>query len=157
KIAGGPPGGVGEPARSIAFKEVGDHFSVGLRPEAMTLRRQRFPQFTVVLDNAVVNDGKRFAAIEMRMRIDVRGSSMGRPTGVASCDSTRRAIAGDQPLERLESAGGLFHFQRLGADCCQTGRVISSIFKPAESVDHEGRGVAVADVPDYSTHEERGG
>ena len=93
----------------------------------------------------------------MRMRIGVRGSSMGRPTRVANCDSTRRAIGGDQPLEGLESASGLPHFQRFGADRRETGRVISSIFKPAESVHYEGRRVAVADVPDYSTHEERGG
>ncbi len=79
-----------------AVDQVGDDFRVGLALEHITLGAQRFAQFIVVLDDAVVHQGDTPGAVvgigagavaEMRMRVVHRRRAMGGPAGVgdASC------------------------------------------------------------------------
>src|SRR5687767_10650540 len=68
--------------RQRLFQEVGDDFAVRLGLKGVTAFGELLPQLPEVLDNSVVNDGKVAGAIEMRMGVFLRHSTVGSPAGV---------------------------------------------------------------------------
>ena len=67
--------------------QLGNHLGVGVRLELVTFALQEKLDVLVVCDDTVVNDDELvFVVRPLRVRVDLRGDSVGSPTRVADSD-----------------------------------------------------------------------
>ena len=80
------PHGVGDVAAIGLLDEVREDLRVGLGVEVVAAGQQAIAQLAVVLDDAVVDDRDVTGAIDVGMRVEVVGPSVGGPAGVGQAD-----------------------------------------------------------------------
>ena len=155
EIVGRTQHGLSQPVRAVPFDQMSNHFGVGLGPEAMTFGGERAAELAIILDDPVVNNRQARSTVEMRMRIDVRGTAMRRPprmrysgrrmelasVGLQSqIGDTRRR---DQPLENRRCAA---------IDHGKAGGIVAAIFEPPDAFDQDRNHVASRCRADYAAH-----
>jgi hypothetical protein len=78
---------------------------------------------------------------------------MGGPTGVADTAHTVDRVHTENFFQVAQFAGRAAYTKRLiAARDCQTGRVITAVLKPLETLQNDGDSFAVPDIPYDSTH-----
>jgi hypothetical protein len=68
--------------------EMGDDLGVSVGREMMASRQELASKLLVILDDTVVDDGDATGAVQMRMSVAVRGSSVGGPARVTNAAGT---------------------------------------------------------------------
>jgi hypothetical protein len=131
---------------------MGDDFRVGLGAEPMPFGRQRLSQLPVILDDPVVDDGHLGLAIEVRMRIGIRGPAMGGPPRVADAEGALGPVGGDQGLEIGDLARRLPNVEGHPGDRGNSRRVIPAILQSTQAREEKGDRFPMADVSDDATH-----
>src|SRR5262249_49848858 len=76
------------PLIEVIRNEMRNRFRIGFRFEAMLLLLKLLPQFTVVLDNAIMHDSNLVG--DMRMCVIFRRPAMRRPARMADTDRARQ-------------------------------------------------------------------
>ena len=114
---------------------------------------QKFAQFQIILDDAVVHDGDFPVLGDVRVGICVVRLAVGGPAGMADAERAgqKRAIFGfcDQILE---PSLGLFDLQNavlLHADACG---VIAPVFQARQTLQQDGRSLLGSYVSYDTTH-----
>ena len=69
--------------------QVREHLGVGLGLERVPLHLEHLPQRAVVLDDAVVHDGDRARAVDVRMRVALVRRAVRGPARVGDADACR--------------------------------------------------------------------
>src|SRR5580704_6109636 len=89
----------------------------------------------------------------MGMSIDLVGTAMGRPAGVADADGARQRLLGQPHFEIAELAFGTTAGQVAGLQRRDPGRVIAAVFQPLQSIHHAARDRLAAQDTDDSAHQ----
>src|SRR5215471_6996534 len=114
----------------------------------MTLRQQLPPQLDLVFDDAVVDHRQATMAIQMRVRVRLRHSSVGGPTGVPE----RRRSAG-QRRDCLADLPYVLFDQQSVMSSSDPPRVVASVLEFSQALQDQLRRLVVsADVTKYPTH-----
>jgi hypothetical protein len=138
----------------LALDQVREHFGIGLAREAMAFVDELRAQRRVILDDAVVHDGKRPRAIEVRVRVFVGGPTVRCPAGVADADVAVQRFAVRQALgESPELAFGLRPKQRAGIiDDGDPGGIVAAVFEPPQGVHDHRNAITRPDIANDAAH-----
>lgn len=132
---------------------------VGLRHEVVALRRELGLELGEVLDDAVVDDGQLAAIDNVRVRVEIRWTTVGCPAGVADTqDGVLERACRDLLLESSDLTGLLAPPDFSIREDCDTSRVIAAVFESTQSLENNVKGKVfavirvVTDVSNNSTH-----
>ena len=131
--------------------EMRHHLGVGLGRELGAAGFELGAQFGEILDDAVVDD--RDLVGRMGMGIDLVGTAMGRPAGMADADGARQRLLGEPDLEIAQLAFGAAAGQVAGLQRRDPGQVIAAVFQPLQGIDHARRDRLAAEDSDDSAHQ----
>ena len=125
---------------------------------------QLFLQFLVVLDDTVVHtDYDRFDGAgsgtcavsgNMGMRIGLGRITVGSPASVTDTTGAEQSASAVNLLRQvLKFAGSLYYFcQLIAVSYCDSCRIISSVFKLAQSLQKDRRSLMMTGKTNNSTH-----
>src|SRR5258706_3198053 len=137
----------------VFLDQVCDNFSVGFGRELVTLFDQLLLQAEIVLDDAVVYDDNLAGAVAMRMGILFRGTSVSSPPGVAYAITAVERFEADNFFQIAQLAFGAADLQLVPiAGNGNSGRVITSVFKPAQALNNNRDYFLSADITYNATH-----
>jgi len=150
----GFPDGGHQVAFEVLLDQVGDHLGVGLRDEDMTPGLQVTPELGKVFDDPVVDDHDLPGAVCMRVGVDDRGTAVGRPAGVADAEVADRHFFRNALDQGVDLGGALYQgcFPVLVVEDRDARRVVPTVLEPLQALDDDGRGLALAQVPDDPAH-----
>ena len=143
------------PAGAVrAAEEHSGDLGVGFAPEGEALGEELGLQLSVVLDDAVVDDGEPVVIGQVRVGVVVGGSAVGRPAGVPDAGgAVGERVALQVVAEDAELARALAHTQiALTVDDGDAGGVVSAVFETGQARKKDGLALARAHVSDDSTH-----
>ena len=153
------PHGVGEVAGAVelAPDELCRHLGVGLGVELHPFCEQLALERVEVLDDAVVDQCEATAlAAPVRVRVDVRGTSVGGPAGVADAGARRsEGVRVQRGPKVLQLAGALLGVDAVLGDEGDARRVVAPVLQACEPLHDHGLSLVVrvrSDVTDDSTH-----
>jgi hypothetical protein len=149
--------GLSEPrARGeLALEHVGDDLRVGLGRARVALGLQLVPELLVVLDDAVVGDGDRAGAVEVRMGVVLDSGPVRGPARVAYAGGRRRrgfGGGGTQGVEGMAPHGVALSPKSPVVDEDDAGRVIAAVLEKGQCVQQHRQGLRRAGHPDNSAH-----
>jgi hypothetical protein len=142
-------------AGGLAY-QLGDDFSVGLRPEVdAVLRLELLLELVRVLDDAVVHHRDAARLVQMRVGVLVRAGAMGGPAGVRDTGDVGVVLA-QVLLEEGDGVVGLAHAGVLGHRqfvCSRinrgdASRIVAARFEHLETFDEDRRCGFTADEGD---------
>ena len=144
---------VDERSLVVARHEVGEHFGVGLAFERDALALQKSLKRRVVLDDAVVNDRDLAGSVLVRVRV-----GLARPAvrGPARVRDTHGRVLGRVVQARgqvVDASRALAHEHAARVEQRDARAVVPPVFEPAQSLDQDGRGLALANVSHDSAHD----
>jgi hypothetical protein len=147
--------GVGEggAAPQAVLDEVDDDLRIGLAAEAMPVRHELVLQLAVVLDDAVVDNGRDAVAVEVRMRVRLARAAMCRPPRMADAQRAGRRPLHQHAVEIAELALGAAELEVPVDGDGDAGGVVAAILQPAQALHHDRHGVARSDVADDAAHQ----
>ncbi len=131
--------------------QVGDDLGVGLRSECVPACLKLFPQFGVVLDDAVVDDRHPIRG-HMRVRVVGAWHPMGRPAGVGDTDLGCHRLLVEKLLEVTHLAFGAAALQPALFKHGKTGGVVPAILQGMQAGDQDGADIALGYSTNDSTH-----
>jgi hypothetical protein len=99
-----------------------------------------------------VDESEAPVRVEVRVRVLVGRLSVGSPPRVADSESSGRRSFSHQFSERCDPPGALAGFYLVAVDDRDPGGVIAAIFKPAQTIEKDGRSFRSTDVTDNATH-----
>ena len=137
----GPSNGVFKRCRAgLEFRldQVGDDFRIGLRLEFVPLGLQFEPEFVVVLDDPVVNDGNAACTVHVRMRIGFGWRAMSGPAGVPDPRGAADGPGFQRKVKVCQLADGFPPVQRAVLQYGNACRVITAVFQALQPL-HEKR------------------
>ena len=119
----------------VVFSDQVRHYlGVGLGRELEALGFQFVPQFLVVFDDAVMNDGQAVAR-HMRMGVELGRLAMGRPAGVGNAHMAGNRVRGDGVCQGSYLAHFPGPLYLVGAaDYGHPGGVVTPVFKAAQAL-----------------------
>src|SRR5262249_9160457 len=117
----------------------------GVAAELDALGLQLSVQLTVVLDDAVVDDGHPLGAVQVRMGVAVVRRAVGGPPGVPDTGRAGNRQPGQLLVQVLDPPGLLGRLQ-LFPDDGHAGRVVAAVLQPAQSLDDDVECLARADI-----------
>ena len=132
-----------------------DDFRIGVRSKIVPIGLQLVPQFGKVLDDAVVNQRDSTGGITVRVRVLVRGISVGRPARMADADGRARGTVQLRQLgfEVRHAAGRAYDIQfAVGGQQRYAGRVIAAVLQELEAGHEDRRRRLRANISDDSAH-----
>ncbi len=133
--------------------QMGQHFGVRFgREMVLTLPQKRILDLRIILDHAIVDEGKFTALIEMRMRILIGRLAVGRPTRVTDAVGPGRGRVGHQLREPGDASRALARLDMVTIDDRDAGGIIAAVFEPAQPIEQDGRGFRSTDVSNNATH-----
>ena len=137
----------------VVLKQMSHHFGVGLGLHLIALFGEHFPQFQIVFDDAVVDDGDPSIAADVGMGIHIGRLTMGGPPGVTdAAGGFHAAHLLHLVLQVLDTALGLDHLQPFGAQHRHTGGVIPTVLQLIQSLQQNGHGLFPAHISYDSAH-----
>ena len=129
------------------------HFGVRAAAEGDAFLLQPLLDDGIVLDDAIVHQGKVARGGHMRMCIGLRGLAVGGPAGVGYADVACAVFVGGILLQPGHFACSLVHVQpSFGVDEGDACTVVASVFQSFQSFNQDGISLPLADVSYYSTH-----
>src|SRR5437870_1129624 len=99
-----------------------------------------------------MDDGDAVAAVDLRMRVGVRGTPVRGPSRVSNPHAAVGTLAGHQPLESGNLAETLADLEAVSIDGRQPGRVIPPVLEPLECGRQHPDRLLPTDVTDYAAH-----
>jgi hypothetical protein len=129
-----------------------------LRIEGISLFDEFGAKLTVVLDDAVMDDGKTSTLGKVRMAVHLRDASVCRPASMTDPDMIRREIIGiGLELQVRDLPDGFHDLDRsLMVHDTYTGTIIATIFESTESGDYFSSGTPLtSEVSEDSTHRKK--
>ena len=137
----------------VVLKQMGHHFGVGLGLHLIALFGEHFPQFQIIFNDAVVDDGDPSIAADVGMGIHIGRLTMGGPPGVTdAAGGFHAAHLLHLVLQVLDAALGLDHLQPFGAQHRHTGGVIPTVLQLIQSLQQNGHGLFPAHISYDSAH-----
>ena len=111
------------------FQQMRQHLSISLGLKYMALLNQLLLKHQIVLNNTIVYYCKIPSAISMRMRVQIRWSTMSCPTGVTNTNAAYRHIAINLLLQLCQTAYAFLHTNLVSFIIIysNTSRVITSV------------------------------
>ena len=138
----------------IQVQQVDDDLGVGLALELEALFLELFPQRGVVLDDAVMYDGKLVIVAHMGMGVHIGGFPVGGPSGMADAGRAGHGCAPlDIRVQIFNHADGFFHMDAILPQHGDAGGVVSSIFQFLQSIQQDGGCALAAGEADNTTHQ----
>src|SRR6185436_10860607 len=131
---------------------MGDNFGIGFRREAVTVRLELGLQLEVVLQDAVVDDGKAPAAVAMGVSIVVRWAPVGCPARVPEAYDPAQRFQSDEAVESVDATDASPHFETCGGLYREPCGVIAAVLEPAKALEKDPHRIPAADVSEDSTH-----
>ena len=121
---------------------MGDDLGVRLARELVAAGLQLLAQLTEVLHDAVVDDGHAARAVQVRVRVAVRGGAVRGPARVGNAAGGAKVALGAL-LDELGHATGALHAAQATviAQDLDAGGIVSAILKRLEAVEQKGRGL----------------
>ena len=118
------------------------------------LVEQKLLDLHIVFDDTVVDQGNIAGLRDMGMGVDVRGLTVGGPTGVSDAHGSLHVRAAVEHIrEHLNPALGLFHLKALLLGPHRhTGGVIAPVLHPKQSLQQNGCSLFLPHITDYSAH-----
>src|SRR5262245_14910524 len=116
---------------------MGYDLRIGGRAEDKAQRLQAFLKGGVILDDAVVREDDLAVPADVRMRVRVGDSPVGRRTGSADREAAMDWLFGDQARELLDAADPLADRDSIVAEHRQPGTVVPAILQAAEPLNED--------------------
>ena len=139
-------------ARGI-LDQMGERLGVGLAREAVPGALQRGPQHVGVLDDAVVHQRDRAAAVDVGMGVALGGGAVGGPARVRDTGRAVEGMALELVRQRGHARGELRDYDPAAIGQSHPCRVVAAILEPLQSFQQPGRRVAAAGVPHDPAHQ----
>jgi len=114
---------------------VDERLGVGFGPEVVPVLLQPAPQHVRVLDYAVVDEGERAGAIDMGMRVALRGRAVRGPARMADAARPVHGVARQQVTKVRDPPRELAGFDAAAVEHGNAGGVVSAVFEPAQAFD----------------------
>src|SRR5207245_5704395 len=134
------------------FDEMGDDLGIGLGLELVTQCAQLALQLFVILDDAVVDDDERAAAVAVRVSVLLGGAAVGGPAGVPDAERPLEAREAQGFLQVAELACAPHDLESAAVHDRYAGGIIAAVFEAAEAVQEDRADLLVSDVPDDPAH-----
>ena len=141
-----------EVPRIDLLEEMHDDLCIRLGLEDVPLGNQLFLQRKIVLDDAVVHDGKVAMAVRMRMRVHIRRTPVCRPARMTDAEAAHGHISLDLVAQCGKSADTLLHADVLSIIDGDTCRVIAAILELRQTVEQKLRRLTIPHITNDSTH-----
>ena len=130
-----------------------EHFGVRVAAEGVSALNQGVLECVVVLDDAVVDEGKLAVTTEVGVGVDVIRWSVCGPTRVSDSDVARGRLVSDVRQQVIHLAFPAVMGQgSSGVQDGDTSTVISAVFKPLEALDDEGKRRLFPEVANDAAH-----
>ncbi len=137
----------------ILFHQVRDDFGVGLGNELVAFQLELVLEAQIVFDDAVVHHHDIAGTVAMRVRVFFGGTPVRRPAGVADAVGAVHRVDANRVFQVAQFSRRSSNRQMVIAiQDCDTGRVITAVFEPAQPIQDDGDCSSVADIADNSTH-----
>ena len=130
--------------------EVRDNLRVRVAGQPHALRFELTSQHSVILDDAVVDDGH--IPRNVGMSVDFARAAMRRPPGVSDPGPANQRFLAESFLEVRELPGRPGNFDSTPRVNCQAGRVVAPILEPTQPLDEDTCTVSRADVANDAAH-----
>ena len=140
-------------ALQLVLEEVDDDLGVRLGCEAVPGRDEGGLQLLEVLDDPVVDDGGRAAAVDVRVRVLLRRPAVRRPAGVADARIPRRRTLRDDRGEVVELALRAADLEPPVPGDGDTGRVVAAVLELAQAAHQERERLTRSGVADDPAHD----
>jgi len=134
----------------LKVNQVGNNFRVRFGSKGAALSHELGFQFSIIFDDAVVNDGQ--AVDQMGMGVVFGRAAVGCPPRMADAESAVRIGSSDKLGERRDLASGADDFEVRAVMDGQTGRIVTAIFQTLQALKQNGRSLIATDVTNYATH-----
>ena len=133
--------------------EVSDQLRVGLGDQGVPVLLESCPELLEVLDDPVVDDGHGPRAIEVRVRVAVRGRAVGGPARVAHRDRAGRVSLDVERALQLRELPGPLDDGEGSVEHGDARGVVSAVLQPSESFEDDRKGLVGAHVAHDAAHE----
>ena len=143
------------PFRDVLLDQVRQHFRVGLRAEHVAALGEGRAERAGVLDDAVVDERERAAAVGVRVRVDGVGRAVRGPAGVGDARVAGRQRRAQLLLERADLARGLVHLDPAVRHDRDARRVVAAVLEPLQPLEQQRGRVAGPGVAYDAAHERR--
>ena len=137
----------------LLVNQMRDDFGIGLGRETIAGAGQFPPQFLVIFDDAVVDQGNP-AVRAMGVRVRPGDPAMGRPAGMGDAELARGAFFPhglDQIGDLADGLDGGNALSRI-VDQRHAGGIVAAIFEPLESFEQDIGDIPLRDRANYSAH-----
>jgi hypothetical protein len=131
---------------------MGKHLGVRLGSEPVAARDEPLLQLGVVLENAVVDHRQISRAVSMRVRIRVRGASMGRPARVPHAHGALHGLLRHDGGKLGHLSGPSPDREPRRAHHRDASRVVPPVLDASEPIEENPTRLPIANVADDSTH-----
>ena len=132
---------------------MGRHLGVGLRSKGVAFADQPRPQIGVILDDAVVNECKRTAAILMRVRILIGRSPVSGPPGVPEPGAALgQRILVEHDFKVRQRAGLAPYVHQPAVQNCDACRVVAAVFESPQTGEDDVTSRLWSDVGHDAAH-----
>src|SRR5205807_1797360 len=129
------------------------HLSIGVGGELVAaFALQLVAQRRIIFDHAVVHQRDFSALVKMRMRIFVGHFAMSSPACVTDAVLSRGRFLGHQFGKVRDPSGAFARLDLLPVYDGNASGIVTSIFKPPQTVQKYGRRFCATDISDNSTH-----
>ena len=134
--------------------EVGDDLGVGLGDELVALGDELALQIEIVFDNAVVHHHDAARAVAVRMGVLLGGAAVRSPARVADAERATERVLAQDFFQVAQLAGRAPHRQLVarGTAYGDSGRIISAVFEPPQSLDDDRDHLLGSDISDNAAH-----
>ena len=135
------------------FHELHKHLRVGVAFELHTLCLKLHLDVGIVLDYAVMDDGKIMASGVMRMGVACRRLAVRRPACMGNAHAARHILVAAILRQVVDLAFGFIHIQLSAvANHCHAGTVIAAILQALQAFNQNRISFLRSDVTYNSTH-----
>ena len=133
--------------------ELHEYLGIGVRAERHSFRLELSFQVSIVLDDTIMDNGKILRLRIMRMRIDGRGLTMGRPSGMCDTDSTADILVTAIFHQIVYLSFCLADIQvTIVINQCDTCRVVTTILQASQTFNQNRESVLLSNISYYSAH-----
>ena len=140
-------------AVEVHFEQMRHDLGIGVAAEGIPLLRQLLAERGVVLDDAVVDDGEASVIGNVRVRVELRRSAVGRPARMPdAADAAYLFAVVRQGAEVLKPSGCAGGFYSVIVYDREARGVVAPVFEPFQSFkQHRSRAFGPGEA-DYSAH-----
>lgn len=135
----------------VVGDEVGEGFGIGLGFEGISLLEEEFFHAEVIFNDPVVDDRNGIVAAGMGVGVCLGNIAVGGPAGMADAEFPAEVFP-DRVFEFDDAPGAPDGVEGTLAQSCQTGGVVTPVFKSLQSIKHHAGGAILTNIANNSTH-----